>query len=109
MKKVLLTALAALSLTAGAVAAQDLQFYAEAEYGIEAEVFETELGFDYTVERFTFTPELTASDRSGNLDFDSFEFTVSYEATESMDVYVRVETDDSFDYNETVFGARFNF
>jgi hypothetical protein len=109
MKNLIIAAITATTLTAGAASAEDLSFLAGVEYAVEAEVLEATAGVEYSLGQLTLTPMVTLNDVGGDFDFSSAELTVSYSLTEQGTVYVTVETDDDFEYSETTLGVAFKF
>lgn len=110
MKNTMFGAIAALGLSVSAAYANDLAFIGETEYAIEAEVFTLEGGAEYSISDFTFSGVAQFEDtQNADFDFTGVELEAGYALTESVTAYVRVETDDDLEYDETVVGASFRF
>lgn len=110
----LVIAAAALLLSTSALYADGLSLSGNSEYQIEAERLETNIGLQYDLGDWSFAPMVTVdyTDADG-LDFDGAELTVSYTIVEgdsaSLNTYLRVESDDNFEYSETAIGVSFSF
>jgi outer membrane cobalamin receptor len=89
----------------------DYSFIGSAEYSVESEVFETEIGVDFGLtDRIVVTPMLTFNNATNQtFDFAGAELSVNYQVNYNFDVYGRVEFDQDFDYNETVIGVSWQF
>lgn len=98
-----------LALTTTAASAQDITFFGETEYAVEADAFEAGVGADITMDALTFTPAVYGDRVNDTTDFNRAQLTVSYAFTDSASAYVTVETDREWDYAETTFGARVEF
>ena len=107
MNKLMLALIA--SIAAAPVAAQDVSIWAELEYAAEAQTLETTLGADFNVSSFTITPSLIADDKSGDFDFTSAEIEAAYSINSNVDAFVRLESDEDFNYDESVFGVALRF
>lgn len=87
-----------------------LDFVGNIEYAVEADQFETNLGIQYTVNDWVFVPVLTSTyDQVDDLQFEGASVTVVYKATANLDLYGKVSTDNSFDYEEANIGVAFRF
>jgi hypothetical protein len=84
-------------------------FVGSLEYAIEADEFEATAGMEIGIDRFTVTPTVIMNDTLGEFEFSSMELEVSYDLNENVDLYVMVETDEDFDYEETTLGVAFRF
>lgn len=101
---------AALAVSATAATANDLAVIGYTQYEIEAERFETGIGIDYTLDRFSFSPVLKVADAPGqSLDFDGVDIGVSYQFTNAVIGYTQVEFNGDFDYQEMTVGVFFRF
>lgn len=101
---------AALAISASAAAANDLDVIGYTQYEFEAERFETGIGVEYSIDRFSFTPVLKVSDAPGqSLNFDGVDFGVDYQITDTVVGYTEFEFDGDFDYEETTVGVSFRF
>ena len=98
-----------LALITTAATAQDITFFGEAEYAVEADAFEAGVGADIAFEALTFTPAVYGDRVNDTTDFNRAEITVSYAFTDATSAYVAVETDRDWKYAETTFGARLEF
>ena len=109
MKTMIIGAIAALSLTATTVAANELAWTGTTEYGIESQVFEVEVGAEYVIDQFYIAPSVRADNALDGFDFTGGDIELGYIASQNVDVYVRVEFDNDFNYDETVLGVSFRF
>jgi len=110
MKNLMIAAATAATLSAAtAASANDLAFIGGIEYATKAEVFETTVGLEYAVNRFTVTPLLTLNDSDGDFDLQAVELTVGYTVSRNVNLYVTVEGDRNFNHNETTLGVAFRF
>ena len=101
---------AALAISASAAAANDLDVVGYTQYEFEAERFETGIGVEYSIDRFSFTPVLKVANAPGqSLDFDGVDFGVAYQFTDAVNGYTKVEFDSDFDYEEMTVGVSFRF
>jgi len=101
---------AALAVSATAASANDRNVIGYTQYEIEAERFETGIGVDYTIDRFSFSPILKVADAPGqSLDFDGVDFGVAYQFTDAVNGYTKVEFNGDFDYEEMTVGVSFRF
>lgn len=98
-----------LALTATTATAQDLNFFGEAEYAVEADSFEAGVGVDLSVDAWTFTTAVYGDRVNDTNDFNRAEITVAYTINDNLAAYATVETDRDWDYAETTFGARVDF
>lgn len=132
MKKILLSAIAALSLmTASAVYADGLSptpitvvpapvnnsvlgpnksFVGSAAYAVEAETFEFNFGTEFVVNDWTFTPFVTAThDKVNDMQFEGLTVLTEYSVNQNVNLFVSLSTDDDFKYDEAVIGTGFRF
>ena len=101
---------AALAVSATAATANDLDVVGYTQYEIEAERFETGVGVEYSIDRFSFTPVLKVADAPGqSLDFDGVDFGVAYQITDAAVGYTNFEFDGDFGYEEFTVGVSFRF
>jgi hypothetical protein len=110
MKNLMIAAATAATLSAAtAASANDLAFIGGIEYATKAEVFETTVGLEYAVNRFTLTPLLTLNGSAGDFDMRTIELTVDYTVSSSVNLYVTIDGDRDFNHNETTLGVAFRF
>lgn len=104
-----MAAVAAMTLTATSAYAGDLDFIGETEYAIEAETFSVEAGAEYTYDAWRFTGVTQFDDTCDDFEFTGVELEAGYSIGKNVEAYVRLETDDDLEYDETVVGATFRF
>ena len=110
MKNMITAGALALGLTATVANAGDFTYFAGTEYAFEAEELTLEFGTDYIQGDLRVTPVVEFADTTAtSLNFTSLSVEVGYMISSSAEAYIRVETDDSFDYSETVIGASIHF
>jgi hypothetical protein len=110
MKNLMIAAATAATLSAAtAASANDFALVGGIEYTVEAKVIEATVGVEYNVRKFTFAPLLTLNDSTGNFDFRAVELTVGYAVNSNMNMYVTVDGDSGFNYNEATLGVAFRF
>ena len=112
MKYLTSAAIAAFLAVAGTAAYaenQNLDVIGGMEYAFEAETFETYVGVEYTYESFVVTPIVVINDTSGDFEFDYMELTVAYTFNDNVSAFVRVDTDENFDYNDAYIGVDLRF
>lgn len=103
---------AALALTATTASAEGFGFsiVGNAEYAVEAETIETNLGAELLVlDAITITPLVTFAGSTDGFEFAGVELNAAYNVTKNIYVYGRVEADKDFDYNEAAIGVSFAF
>lgn len=105
----MITTAVLLSLTTAAYA-EPLGIIGYAEYAVEAESVETAVGTEFTIsDGLTVTPMVVGFSTADEFGFDRLEVTATYDATEDLDLYVRVETNDDLEYAEATVGVGFSF
>jgi hypothetical protein len=105
-----LTFAAALAVSASAATANNLDVVGYTQYEFEAERFETGVGVEYSIDRFSFTPVLKVANAPGqSLDFDGVDIGVDYQITDAVVGYTKFEFDGDFDYEEFTVGVSFRF
>ena len=133
MKKLILAAVAALTLTSGAALAGSFntadpvlvvpvateapsvlgtnwRFVGNSEYAFEAEAFETNFGVEYVNGSFSVTPYLTITDTATtDMDFDGAAILVKYGVNTNVNLYGQVSADKDWEYSETIVGVAFSF
>lgn len=90
-------------------AAQEAGFFGNAEYAVEKQQFELNVGADYTYNGVTFAGLTKFDDKSGNFEFVGAEVGMSYGVSENVDLYTVVEFDEDLEYDEWVVGAAWRF
>jgi len=111
MKKILIAAAVAVFATVGAASAQDYAIVGSSEWAIEAKTLETNVGVDFYVNDFTFTPSVDVDYTSAtkNMAFTGVNFNVGYAVSDQSTVYLKVEADRDFKYEEAYVGVSFKF
>jgi hypothetical protein len=103
---------AALALTATTASAEGLGFtiVGNAEYAVEAEAIETNLGAElFVFNAVTISPLVTFAGTTDSFEFTGVELGATYTVTENFDVYGVVEADKDFEYSEAIIGVSFAF
>lgn len=131
MKKVLMAAVAALSIGAGAVYADglsptpitvvpeqvnnsvlgpDASFVGSAVYAVEAETFELNFGTEFVVNDWTITPYLTAThDQVNDLEFEGLTILTEYSVNQNFNLFASIASDEHLEYKEFTVGTGFRF
>lgn len=120
MKTIVLASASAFVLSASVVAAEEangISWGAEIDgnYDTGTEVFTLTATPEmvYTMDRFTFTTssvlDLNADQDANEEVFNGIDFELAYEMTKETEAYVRISTDDEFDFGDAVVGATFKF
>jgi hypothetical protein len=110
MKNLLAATAAVLAISGTAAVAGDLDFLGNTEYAFEAEAFSLDVGAEYTHGDFRMTPMFEFSDTSTtDFEFNTFSLEVGYTFTDSIEAYVRLETDADFEYDDVFVGASVRF
>ena len=110
MKNLLAATAAVLALSGTAVVAGDLDVLGNAEYAFEAETLGVDVGAEYLTGDFRVTTMFEFVDTNAtSFEFDMFSVEVGYAVSDAVEAYVRVETDEDFDYEDVFIGASVRF
>lgn len=110
MKTAIFATALAITSTAASAEGLALAFAGNAEYAVEAETFETNLGAVIGVmPSLTFAPSVTFAGNSDNFEFTGVEVGATYNLTSNFDLYGVVEADKDFNHSETTIGVAFSF
>jgi hypothetical protein len=108
MKNLIAAAIIATSATAAH--ADGLMFSGYAEYAVEAEAFEFNIGTNYNINRIDLFVDADFTKTVGNdFAFDNLEIGAAYYLTDNASVYGLVRMDEDFEYDDAVIGVSFFF
>lgn len=109
MKTILMAAAAVLALGTTAYAG-DWTFVGSTEYAVKADTLIGEVGAEYAVDRFTFTPTVEFNYRDLSSDeINSLNLNVAYKLTDEVNVYTKLEVNRNFEQQELTFGVDFRY
>lgn len=105
---------AALALTATTASADvlglDFAIVGNAEYAVEAETIETNIGAQLAlIPNLTITPLVTFAGTTDTFEFAGAEIGAAYAVNSNFDVYGVVEANKDFEYSEATVGVAFSF
>lgn len=104
MKTILMAAAAVFALSTTAYAA-DWTFVGSTEYAVKADTLIGEVGAEYAVDRFTFTPSIEFNYRDLSSDeINSLNLNVAYQLTDEVNLYTKLEVNRNFEQQELTFG-----
>jgi predicted porin len=110
MKTLVIAAVAATALTAGAASAEGLSFGGYGEYAVEAKAFEFGLGAEYAIQSITVSAEAVLVKADGaDLELDAITLGAGYALSKNAEVYGAVDLDKDLTYTETTLGVAFKF
>jgi hypothetical protein len=111
MMKSVMTAVAAIALTAGAASAFELPTaVGYSEYAVEAETFELGAGAEFVIGNgLILTPMIAGFGTTEDFDFNRAELKASYGLNENVSLYGKIKSDADLNYDEAVLGASFQF
>lgn len=108
MKNIIAAAIVATSATAAH--ADGLLFSGYAEYAVEAEAFEFNIGADYSLNRLGLFVDADFNKTTGaDFAFDNLEVGAAYAITDNANVYGLVRMDEDFEYDDAMIGLSFFF
>lgn len=87
----------------------NVDFVGSAEYAVEAERFETQLGIEYTYNQFSVRPVLVGEYVNSDFNFVGAEIGVIYNVNSNVNFYGSLDFDQDFDYSEATVGVAFRF
>lgn len=103
-------AIAATSATAASADMFGVTVLGNAEYALEAETIETNIGAEVMVfDAIALTPLVTFTGNTDGFDFAGVELNASYRVTGNVSVYGKIEADKDFEYNDATLGVSFAF
>jgi hypothetical protein len=110
MKTAILATAMLISATAASAAGLEFTIVGNAEYAIEAEAVETNLGAELALmPNLTVKPLVTFAGTTDAFEFTGVELGATYSVTGNVDVYGVVEADADFEYSEATLGVSFAF